>query len=452
MVDDWAIEQFSEAELGDLRRTDRLIKMASSALVEPESGFSSMMAGEAENKGAYRFLSNESFTDEDILQPVYHCTTELLNQEPRVLLIQDSSHLNYDSKKKTYGMGHIGSNQRGSYQGILMHWTLALKASGEVLGAAQSKFWCREKKNKKKKTGDHQKIPIHKKESYKWIEAVEELEGAIGEKTQAIWVADREADIYDFMYKIQSINQDFVVRCNNDRVTLDGETLLKEQVRQSKVVGVQTLKIRRGNKESLIPVEIRCSEVELEAQRRKAGAQFTKQCGDLSICSVQVTSTDPTQPLEWILLTSLPAETLDECLETIWIYKQRWQIELVHKVLKSGFQAEELTLGHADRLKKALAILLPVSVQIYKMSHEAKDNPNEKSNKYLTKTECKIISKKHGKPITYIPTIKEAWLWISYLGGYRGSKNSKPAGSMIFWRGYKKLQQMGVGADLLMGG
>jgi hypothetical protein len=191
---------------------------------------------------------------------------------------------------------------------------------------------------------------------------------------------------------------------------------------------------------------IRCCDVELLAQHRNSGwSEGTS--ASRSIHLVHVSSTDLT--IEWLLLTSLPIETHADCLEAIWMYKQRWHIESVHKTLKSGFRVEDLSFGEATRLERAITVMLPCAVRIYWLAHKQKHSPETPATDLLTSTECCILAIKNNKPKGYIPTIKEAWLWIGWMGGFRGSKNSKPPGQMTFWRGLIKLRDMAAGAELL---
>ena len=59
----------------------------------------------------------------------------------------------------------------------------------------------------------------------------------------------------------------------------------------------------------------------------------------------------------WILITNLPTESLNDCLEVTKIYKERWHVEDFHKVLKTGYQVDELYL-HASlsAIKNALVM------------------------------------------------------------------------------------------------
>ena len=438
----WAAELFGEADLGDLRRTDRLVMLASKVVEGAERSLPSMLGNDAENKAAQRFFANEGFSYENIIEPVIENTLDHANSMERVLLVQDTSHLNFDSHIATSGLGHIGSTHDKSFQGIMMHWTLALDHKGACLGVASLKLWEREKTLKKQKLNAHQTKPITEKESYKWLEAVESLDGKLSSKTQAIWIADREADIYEHIAAIIAKNQDFVIRANTNRIVLGDEPLLKECIRTAPVAGCAKLLIDASKE---VEVEISFCDVHLLSQRKKGRARHTQACEDHEISLVRVAAKDPAEKLEWILLTTLPIDSLADCLEVIWLYKQRWQIELIHKALKSGFRAQNLCLNNAEKLEKALAIMVPCAAQVYRMAQLQHSSPSLPARAVLSKIECILLAKKFKKQRDYIPSIKEAWFWIGKMGGHRGSKSQAPPGQITFWRGLMELKAMAVG-------
>ncbi len=446
---EWAYEVFGDADLGDLRRTERLAQMVSKMADAPECSISEMMGNEAENKGAQRFFGNEAFDYKDVIAPVVENTLSKISQTNRVFLVQDTSHLNYDSRSKTLGLGHIGSTKNKSFQGIMMHWTFALTGEAEPIGIAQLKLWKRAKNPRKKSVNAHQNKPIEKKESYKWIEAFKSLEDQIPPQVQAIWISDRESDIYEFIDVVVKKGQDLVIRANNNRVISNKEKLLKKRARSGDLLGTEIIEVIDENgKKIKVPAQVRSCKVELLVQRRKGGAKSSYKCSNRTINVVHVLAKGPKYNIEWILLTSLAAATLEQSLEVIWIYKQRWHIELVHKTLKSGYQAEALKFNSSDKLEKVIAMMLPCAVRIYWMSHRQKYDPDKPANQILTEMECRILSVRNKKNRNYVPTIKEAWLWIAWMGGFKGSKNSPPPGQITFWRGFAKLKNVALGAEM----
>ena len=67
--DKWAVKTFGTTELGDLRRTDRLVKMATAIAENPSASLPESMRNWADTLAAYRFLDNEAMTHEQIMLP-----------------------------------------------------------------------------------------------------------------------------------------------------------------------------------------------------------------------------------------------------------------------------------------------------------------------------------------------------------------------------------------------
>jgi hypothetical protein len=58
--DKWAVGTFGAAELGYLRRTDRLVKMVAAIAENPSASLPESMRNWIETLAAYRFLDNEA--------------------------------------------------------------------------------------------------------------------------------------------------------------------------------------------------------------------------------------------------------------------------------------------------------------------------------------------------------------------------------------------------------
>jgi len=59
--------------------------------------------------------------------------------------------------------------------------------------------------------------------------------------------------------------------------------------------------------------------------------------------------------VEWILVTSLPVESIEEAQRMLAWYRFRWLIERYHAVLKGGCRVEQLQLESFDRIERAVA-------------------------------------------------------------------------------------------------
>ena len=67
--DQWVEGNFGSCELGDARRTKRLLTMARNVLAAPEKSIPQQNVEWSDVKAAYRFLDNENNTFERIATP-----------------------------------------------------------------------------------------------------------------------------------------------------------------------------------------------------------------------------------------------------------------------------------------------------------------------------------------------------------------------------------------------
>lgn len=64
----WAQEEFGQANLGDARRTKRLISMAASASQFPSGKLTEVFQASADRQGAYKLVENEAVDGEAIAE------------------------------------------------------------------------------------------------------------------------------------------------------------------------------------------------------------------------------------------------------------------------------------------------------------------------------------------------------------------------------------------------
>src|SRR5258708_26790887 len=104
----WAVRTFGQAELGDLRRTDRLVQLAAALARNPQSSLPASLRGEAETVGAYRFLNHAGLTPEQIQMPHFVQTRREAAKCKQVLMIGDATECNLSSHHRVQGAGPIG--------------------------------------------------------------------------------------------------------------------------------------------------------------------------------------------------------------------------------------------------------------------------------------------------------------------------------------------------------
>jgi hypothetical protein len=218
----WAAEEFAEVKLGDKRLDARLVKLCDRFSDAPESPINQACLDWAETKAAYRFFQNKKIQVDNMLAAHRDKTAQRAKEHKTILAIQDTSYFVYTNHPKTEGLGKMsmkkGKNVKKIYSnGLIMHTCLAVTTKGLPLGLLDQKIFTRELREKdSKKVKPHANLPIEEKESYRWIESLENTKEVTG-AARVITVCDREADLYDFFLRSHQIGAPALVRANADR-------------------------------------------------------------------------------------------------------------------------------------------------------------------------------------------------------------------------------------------
>ena len=147
----------------------------------------------------------------------------------------------------------------------------------------------------------------------------------------------------------------------------------------------------------------------------------------------------------WVLLTNMDVRSLDQAIEKVRWYSRRWNIEVFHKVLKSGCGVESAQLRHADRLKKYIVLKSIVAWRLFWFARVHERNKDDCCSTVLSKREWVILYRKTKKTKSFPrtpPTVGEVLIWIAKLGGYIGRTTDPPPGMISLWRGWQRLMDM----------
>ena len=129
-TESWASETFGECELGDPRRTRRLMQVAQRILEHPAGSFPDQMPDWAELKAAYRLFDAEKVTLHAVAMPHWQHTRNAATG--KTLVICDTTELNFGSDRE--GLGRTGN---GAGRGFLLHNALMVDGlSRAVVGVA----------------------------------------------------------------------------------------------------------------------------------------------------------------------------------------------------------------------------------------------------------------------------------------------------------------------------
>ena len=256
----WAKREFDGVALGDRRLDRRLLDVAEDLSAMPEDPINQASEDWAATKAAYRLFDNGKISAEKVITPHRERTIERMRGESVVLVVQDTTYLNYSKHEKTVGLGPIGDS-RTAAQGLIMHSALALTPAGLPLGLLAQKIWARPKN--KKVAPVRKKKAIEDKESYRWIETLRETVRMAPPGLQVVTVCDRESDIYEFFVEADNLSAPFVVRAAWDRGLQDDDhSNLWELVEAQRCAGRITVELpdKSVSKSKMLELEVRFAE------------------------------------------------------------------------------------------------------------------------------------------------------------------------------------------------
>jgi len=278
---------------------------------------------------------------------------------------------------------------------------------------------------------------------------------------------DREADAYTLFCHLAEKQQDFVIRSRGERV-LDvpwGDKKLPRLLYDA--VAHATYMMSRE-------VQLSTKRSDRMARLRKASNRMMR-VATLEVCVTRVNVRHPSysdgqtrrdsslpralplnvvhvhevaaprgqQPVDWLLLTTLPVDTIAQVELVIDCYRRRWLIEEYFKAIKTGCAFEKRQLESKHALLNALALFIPIAWRLLTLRHLARETPNESAFRVVSERQLRILRARKKAPIRRKATVYDALLAIAAEGGH--IRNNGEPGWQVLGRGYEKLLYMELG-------
>jgi len=445
----WAEAQFGTAELGDARRTRRAVQLGAGLVVHPAASTPKQAGSWAGTKAAYRLFNEKDVTVEALHAPHFHATRQEAGTRSKVLMIQDTTELDFTSHRDTEGLGPIGN---GGGFGFLMHNTLAVDPSGagEVLGLANQMIFCR------KPTPEHETAAERKnreRESCIWPQSVCAI-GASGTASVWIHVCDRGGDNFEMFQACRETPCEYLIRMAQNRRAGMGHDAaepndyLLDLARTLPASGHRELEIRTRPKRKprRTDLSVAFSPVTIFPPWLESKGTEPVRCW---VVRVWETASPPAgeDPIEWILITSVAVDRAQTALEVAHWYSLRWLIEEYHKCLKTGCRVEKRQLHEADALKACVGMLAVVAVCLLQLKLAARTNPGRPATECAPRSHLEVLARYRGcSPASW--TIRDFWREVAKLGGFLARKSDGEPGWLTLWRGWQQLDLMTLGAKL----
>jgi hypothetical protein len=427
----WAQQEFETLDLGDARRTLRLIKLVDDLSAQPTGSIPLACGGWPETKAAYRLLDNPALDWRAILEVHTERTGERMWEQPVVLCIQDTTELDFSSQPGIAGLGRLNYEAR---QGVYVHPTLAVTPAGVALGVIDAWLWARGPK-------DQPQV----KESTRWVEGYE-IVADLAEQlsdTRLVYVADREGDLRELMDAAErrGTPADWLVRAKHNRNTLAGDQL-GDRLGQSEPV---------GEVEFLLPAapDRPARRVRQTLYRQVVTLPARQGAPEVTVTAILAREENPPpgeKALEWRLLTNRAAATLEAIVELIDWYRRRWLIEIFFRILKSGCRVEALQLGTLERLERALVIYLIIAWRILHLVTWGRECPDLPCEVVFDPEEWQaawIVAHRCPPPATP-PKLSDRVRLIAGFGGFLGRKHDGHPGPKAIWEGMQKVRAFAI--------
>jgi hypothetical protein len=413
----------------------------------------------ANTKAAYRFMDNDRVSEQDILSGHFKATAQRFSStDGPILVLQDTTTFSYEREHPEL-IGYAGSTitsaqRRGREKpspqcGILMHSSLVVTAQGLPLGLAAIKFWSRKEFKdtaSRRSKVNFTRIPIEKKESFRWIENLRQSTTRLGDADRCVHIGDRESDIFELFDAASELGTHFLVRTCTNRLAGDGGHTVADEMSEVRVKGLHRIEFRDGKgrpQQALLEIRYR---------RLTVWPPVAKQRHYPALRLTVIHATERGEPtgrkrVEWKLLTDLPVNSRVDAIEKIDWYAMRWKIETFHKNLKSGCKAEESQLRTASRLTNLIAIFCILAWRVFWLTEINRSAPEASPEAALTATEVTLLDQlvKDTARAAQAPALSRYLIKLAQLGGYLARVNDPPPGNKVIWRGMHRLAEIQIG-------
>ena len=441
----WAERCFSGAELGDVRRTKRLVSMAYRTALRPAPHVTQVFRSKAERQAAYDFLEHEEVPFDGVSEALFRSTARASESEERVLIVLDGSSLTLTDCSRAKDFGAIGTYSQGA-RGIKVMNAVALTTTGGMIGVADQQWWTRQRRVVRSRYRRKDE-----RESRYWRSAMErvgERFASCAPDTKLHFMADREGDAALLICALVDAGHEFTIRSAAKRNVLKGvnrQNLLDVLVKRPVLARIEVdVPATRGCAPRSARLEVRAARLPILFKDRYNKYGHGKLVHISVVWARERSRAGNGDPVEWVLFTSVDVTTARSACETLRRYTLRWRIEDFHRTWKSGLcRVEDTQLRSTGAVVKWATILAAVASRAEHLRRRARDEPNAPATDELTADEIEAVvfltnearSSRSKRATAAGLTLATAVRWIADLGGYVGNRGSGPPGATTIGRG-----------------
>ena len=377
-----------------------------------------------------------------------------------MLVIHDTTFAEFPGDALRKGMGITTTRNR---QGFLAHCSLVLdEGDATPLGIGYVQTLTRSGE-KWRNRGSRSQIDKGdtKRESKRWLTAVQAIETMRADRFEALHVTDAEGDFFEFMAQMRDEKTRFVVRAGRLNRVLDsndGKASLRTVIddlparfQRDIEVGKRRFdrqKKGRNSRRSHPPREARRATVSVSATRINVRLpRYVRAVGKpFEINVVRVWEQEPPSgeaPIEWVLLTTEKVCSDADIASIVDIYRKRWAIEDFFKALKTGCSLEKRQVTSYQAMCKVLSLLAPLAYRLLLYRGLARSSPEEPASRIFDVVDLVLLARGQRNPAPLPSTAAEALALLARMGGH--IRNNGPPGWMTLGAGLEKLLTLKLG-------
>jgi hypothetical protein len=435
----------------------RLVDLAAAAVRKPDGRLTAVLEDSAAREGGFRFVENRAVPFEEVGRTSYDAAARRCVGHDVILVPVDQTSLTVPTDDRARGFGPVGA-RRFKRQGVQVMSALALGEDGVPLGLLAQDWWTRGPRATAPRRGrgsKHDRRPREERESYAWVRVLRQTTERLraqAPKTTPWYQMDRGADCLSVLAHAEDEGLEVTIRaCRERRLRWPdgGQGYLLASIAAQPVIGAYDVEVparadqvaRRAKMEvrvARLPLQLRLS----KKKRRVVVTQV--------ILATEKDSPAGQKPLRWLLFSTRPVQTIADAVAVVHGYAQRWRIEDFHKTWKSGScRVEESRLQAVDHFLRWATIMAAVAARIERIKHLSRKTPEQSATIEYSRDEIDAALLLYKPKRTKIvvpyelgdtPSVGEVTRWIASLGGYMGSRNSPPPGSIVLRRGLERVQ------------
>lgn len=442
----WAEGCFGRAELGDARRTRRLVAMAESAARTPAGRVTEVFRDAGARQGAYDLLEHDSVSAGAVSDALFEATARSAHDQDHVLIAVDGGSLTLTERRDgSKGFGAIGPISCGA-RGLKVMSALALRPDGVPIGLVDQVWWARHERAPARGYR-----PANQRESAHWRTVVANVTQRLARyapTTRAHFLFDREGDAALLLRSVIGSGHEFTCRAKpNRKVIVNGQRCdVRRQLRRQRRVAVMRVAIPATTQRRTRIATLDIWAARLPVVMRDNHIHNSRVVHLTVVWARERGRSVSRGGLDWFLYTNVPVSSAAGACAVVTRYTRRWRIEEFHRAWKSGIcRVEDTQLRSSSAVIKWATVLAAVATRAERLRLRAREAPDDPASAEFSEDEilALVTLRSEARPRDKVSakglTVGGAVRWIADLGGYVGNKSSGPPGTVTISRGLEPL-------------